>query len=336
MAKALALVSGGLDSSLAAALMLEQGVDVHGLCMVSLFNVTRAPGATLLAAVDAARRLGFPLTLVNRSREMLAMVKRPQFGVGKHMNPCIDCRLAVLNLARERMEELGCDFVVTGEVIGERPMSQRRQPLDLVQKRSGLGGLLLRPLSAPLLPPTIPEERGWVDRDRLPAIRGRSRKPQMELARRFTLGEYPSPAGGCLLTDPAFAARLADLLEHDPEADVNDAHLVKIGRHFRLGPGTKLIIGREHRENLILNSFARPEDALLFAEGYPGPTSLLRGAIAAANLRLAAAMTLRYGKGRDQPLGRVLCRRGREDAEILEVAPSSDEQIERCRLGCHP
>ena len=336
MPKALALVSGGLDSSLAAALMLEQGVDVHGLCMVSLFNVTRAPGGTLLASIDAARRLDFPLTIVNRSREMLDMVKRPAFGLGKRMNPCIDCRLAVLNLARERMEAFGCDFVVTGEVLGERPMSQRRQPMDLVQKRSGLGGLLLRPLSAPLLPPTIPEERGWVDRGRLPAIEGRSRKPQMALAERFGLDEYPSPAGGCLLTDPGFGSRLADLLEHDPEADTNDAHLLKTGRHFRLGPRTKLVMGRQHRENLVLSSFARAGDALLWAVDYPGPTSLLRGNADEEAISLSAALTLRYGKGRNEPRGRILCRRVDGGRRVLETPPAGDESVERLRLRPSP
>lgn len=334
MPKALALISGGLDSTLAAALVKEQGVAVHGLTFVSLFNAAKAPDGRSLASRFSARQIGIPLTIVGWSKQLLDLVKRPAFGHGANMNPCIDCRLAVLTMARERMEALGCDFVVTGEVLGERPMSQRRQPMDLVRKRSGLDGLLLRPLSAKLLDPTIPEERGWVDRDRLLDIRGRSRKPQMKLAERLGITEYPSPAGGCLLTDPAFSARMRDVFEHSPDADVNDAHLLKVGRHFRLSPQAKLVVGRNQRENQVIASYARRGDVLLEASDFVGPTSLLRGLASPQAVKLSARITAAYGKGRHEP--RVGVRRREKGGECgwVEVAPAGEDILAEYRIPC--
>lgn len=335
MPKALALVSGGLDSTLAAALVKEQGIAVHGLTCVSLFNAAKAPRGRLLASQFSARQLGIPLTIVHWSKRLLELVKAPAYGHGANMNPCIDCRLEVLAMARERMESLGCDFVVTGEVLGERPMSQRRQPMDMVRKRSGLGGLLLRPLSAKLLEPTIPEERGWIARERMLAIQGRSRKPQMELAERLGIREYPSPAGGCLLTDPAFSAKLRDLLRHSPEAEVNDAHLLKVGRHFRLSPTAKLVVGRNQRENGVIASFARRGDILLEAADFVGPTSLLRGAGAREAVERSAAITAAYGKGRGEPAVRVRCRsrNAGDGTGVVEVAPLNQSAVPEFRIA---
>ena len=333
MPKALALISGGLDSTLAAALVKEQGVPVHGLTFVSLFNAAKAPRGRLLASQFSARQIGIPLTIVNWSRRLLELVKAPAYGHGANMNPCIDCRLDVLTMARDRMVELGCDFVITGEVLGERPMSQRRQPMDMVRKRSGLGGLLLRPLSAKLLEPTIPEQRGWIARERMLEIKGRSRKPQMELAKRLGITEYPSPAGGCLLTDPAFSAKLSDLLSHDPEAQVNDAHLLKVGRHFRLFPSAKLVVGRNHRENGVVASYARQGDILLEAADFVGPAALLRGANTPEALSLSAAIAAAYGKGRREPAVRVGWRAVGGGAGVVEVAPSNQSAISQFRIA---
>ena len=327
MPKALALVSGGLDSSLAVALIQDQGIPVHGLSFVSLFCAARSPDGRTLASIHSARQLGFPITVINNSREMLDMVKRPAYGRGKRMNPCIDCRIHTLTAARELMAEFGCDFVITGEVLGERPMSQRRQPMDMVRKRSGLGGLLLRPLSAKLLDPTIPEERGWVDRERLIAIEGRSRKPQMALAERFGIRDYPAPAGGCLLTDPGFSRRTADLLEHDPDATLNDVHLLKVGRRVRLRPEVECVVGRDERENHVIESYSLPGDALMEAAAFPGPLTLVRGAWDPADLRLAAAVTARYGKGRNEKEVRVNWRSPAGADGHMVVAPAQEEDI---------
>ncbi|HRU05789.1 MAG TPA: hypothetical protein P5137_08440 [Candidatus Brocadiia bacterium] len=332
MPKALALLSGGLDSALAAALILEQGIPVHGLTMVSLFTASRAEGGHLLAAIASARQLGVPITVINWSRPMLEILKNPQHGFGSNMNPCIDCRLAVLLQAKDWAPKLGCDFVVTGEVLGERPMSQRRQPMDMIQKRSGLGPLLLRPLSAQLLEPTLPETNGWVDRGRLLGIQGRCRKPQMELARRLNVTAFTTPAGGCLLTDPCFSSRLADLLRHDPAATLNDAHLLKVGRHLRLSPTQRLIVGRNDRENRVILSFARPGDTLIDAVGFPGPTTLLRGPADPAALGLAAAITARYGKASRQSKAAMSWRTVGGGSGVVSVTPALDADIQPLQI----
>lgn len=327
MPKALALLSGGLDSALAAALILEQGIPVHGLTMVSLFTASRAEGGPLLAAIASARQLGVPITVINWSRPMLEIIKNPQHGYGRNMNPCIDCRLAVLLQAREWAPKLGCDFVVTGEVLGERPMSQRRQPMDLVQQRSGLGALLLRPLSAQLLEPTLPETNGWVDRGRLLGIQGRCRKPQMDLAHRLGVTAFTTPAGGCLLTDPCFSSRLSDLLRHETAATTNDAHLLKIGRHFRLNPQTRVIVGRNDRENRVILSFARPGDTLLDAANAPGPTTLLRGPADPAAIAIAASITARYGKASRQPQAAIAWRALGGGSGVVNTPPATDADL---------
>jgi len=276
--KAVALLSGGLDSSLAIRLMLDQGIEVEAVHFVSIFNATAPEKPSLLRPLRVARQLGVPLKPIRFTAVQLAILRDPAHGFGSHMNPCIDCHMAMLRLAAERLRETGAQFIVTGEVLGQRPMSQRSFVLHQIAKETGLGGLLLRPLSAKLLPPTIPEERGWVDRDQLLDIHGRSRVRQFELARRYGITEHGSPAGGCLLTDPGFSARLRDYFEHlgGAEPDLNDIHLLKYGRHFRLGPATRLVIGRVHRENITIYTFSRPTDLLLTTRDAPGPTALLR------------------------------------------------------------
>jgi len=336
MPKALALLSGGLDSTLAAALLKAQGVPLHGLSFVSLFTAARSVDGRKLASMRAAEILGIPLTIVSWPPRLIEIIKAPSYGYGSNMNPCIDCRMAVLTMARERMAELGCDFVITGEVLGERPMSQRRQPMEMVQARSGLGKLLLRPLSAQLLAPTLPEERGWVDRSRLGAIRGRSRKPQMQLAAELGISEYPTPAGGCKLTDPGFSVRLRDLMDHCPDWDVNDAHLLKVGRHFRLAPQARSIVGRNEHENGVIASYARQGDILLEALSFPGPLTLLRGAPSPEDLRLAASITAAYGKGRNVSLVAVAWRTVGGESGTLNATPADPAQMARCRLETPP
>ncbi len=360
--KAIALLSGGLDSSLAIRLMLDQGIEVEAVHFVSLFNGTAPEKPSLLRPLRVARQLGVPLKPIRFTAEQLAILRDPAHGFGSAMNPCIDCHMAMLRLAAERMRATGAQFLVTGEVVGQRPMSQRSFVLNRISEETGLGGLLLRPLSAKLLPPTIPEEKGWVDRERLLDIYGRSRKRQLALARDYGLTEHSSPAGGCLLTDPGFAARLRDCFHHlaGAEPDLNDLHLLKLGRHFRLDPATRVVVGRVHRENVTLYTFSRPTDLLLTTRDAPGPTALLRCAGTSGgtgvppvgdtgkmpvppgnrpteeHIRTAAALTARYSKLRAQPLVAIAITPGRSQpapaSRVVEVVPAEDAVAEKLRV----
>jgi tRNA U34 2-thiouridine synthase MnmA/TrmU len=206
--KAIALLSGGLDSTLAAKIVLDLGIELEALNFLTVFCTCTNKGETCLASQKAVSALGIPLKVLNVSEAYLPVVKNPKHGYGSNMNPCIDCRIFMLKKAKAYMEEIGASFIVTGEVLGERPMSQRRDSMRLIEKEAGLDGLILRPLSAKLLPASIPEKEDWVDREKLLKIQGRSRKPQIHLADHYGIRDYPCPAGGCLLTDPVFPLRL--------------------------------------------------------------------------------------------------------------------------------
>jgi tRNA-uridine 2-sulfurtransferase len=327
MAKAVVLLSGGLDSQLATKLMIDQGVELHALTSASLFHHHTADEGDEHPTVKAAAQLGVPITLINTNDEMLAMVKAPAHGRGKRMNPCVDCRMFLLRKAVAFMEEIGADFIVTGEVIGQRPMSQRAFAMKQIAKSSGVEGLILRPLCAKRLKPSIPEEKGWVDREKLYNFKGRTRKPQIALAAELGLTDYPAPAGGCLLTDPGFAARLRELIDHvDP--DLNDVELLRVARHFRLDDTTKLILGRNQAENEQLEALARAGDLLMDAMDFTGPTSLLRGDASAMNVATSAALTLHYGKAKGELQARVEVRTvGSDEVRELSGAPADDARV---------
>ncbi|MCG2659421.1 MAG: hypothetical protein L6437_04140, partial [Kiritimatiellae bacterium] len=269
--KAIALLSGGLDSTLAIKLMLSQGVDVVAVNFVSPFCTCspRRPGSCHLASA-VARKLGIKIRVLNKGMEYLRIVAHPRFGYGRGMNPCLDCRIFMLQRATAIMEEEQAQFIVTGEVLGQRPMSQHRSALDLVERESGLPGRILRPLSAHWLRPTIPEQNGWVDRARLLAIRGRSRSGQLALAKQNGVDLFGCPSSGCLLTDPVIARRLKDLFRYSPEYDMRDVTLVTFGRHFRLHPGLKVILGRNQAENDRLQQIELKWPRLEIAD-IPGP-----------------------------------------------------------------
>jgi len=226
--KAVVMLSGGLDSALAVKVLLEQGIHVEAVNFATVFS-KRPKAGRESAAKRMADQLGVQLHTIDISKEQLEIVKSPKFGRGSSMNPCIDCHILMVRKAKELMEKVGAHFVATGEVLGQRPMSQHQRALRLVETESGLKGSLLRPLSAKWLKPTVPERDGLVDRSRLLALRGRSRKPQMELAAKFGITGYETPAGGCILTDKSFGRRLRDLLEHDPDAGLDDLELLKHG-----------------------------------------------------------------------------------------------------------
>lgn len=266
--RALLLFSGGLDSVLAAKILLGQGIKVKGITFKSYFFDEKK-------AIEMAKKINLPLRVIDISRSHLKIVKNPKYGYGKSMNPCLDCRILMLKKAKETMKREKFSFVATGEVLGERPMTQNKEALMLTEKESRLRGYLLRPLSARLLPKTIPERLYLVNRKKLLDIRGRSRKKQIELAKKYKIKNYLTPSGGCLLTDPEFSKRLKKLLERYPNFQGNDVELLKIGRHFWKGRA-KIIVGRNESENKRIKKLAKKGDALIEMKNYPGPLTLIR------------------------------------------------------------
>ncbi len=322
MAKAVGLLSGGLDSSLAIKIILEQGIEVVALHFVTPFCTCTRKGCQNEAR-KAAARFGIPVRTVSLGAEYIELVRKPRYGYGSNMNPCIDCRIMMFSRAREFMEETGADFVFTGEVLNERPMSQNLQALRLIARESGLNGRLLRPLSAKFFEPTVPELSGIVDRDRLLAIRGRSRRLQMALAQAKGIYDYPCPAGGCRLTDPNFARRLRDAFQHG-EVSMADVSLLRYGRHLRLSSGTKLIVGRNEQENLILKAGAKSGGCLVLeAKDVAGPVVLVKKTAPPADVELAARICLAYSDYRGSACQPVIVEPGAE----LTVAPIPKEQI---------
>ena len=297
MAKAILLLSGGLDSTLAGKLLMEMGVEVEAINFVSPFCQCTPTSLGCSAARRAAEQLDIPVHVFSCGSDYLDVVKHPRFGRGSGVNPCLDCRIHMFSRARAFMEERGADFVATGEVLGERPMSQRRQAIELIEREAGLEGLIVRPLSGGLLPASNAEREGLVRHTELMAISGRSRKPQFALARQLGIKDYLCPAGGCLLTDPEFAARFRDLLEHEPEFGVEDARLLRHGRHFRLPGGTKVVVGRHEEENDSIERAQREGDVALVPVGVTGPTVLCRGPRSEQDVRIAAGLLASYTKG---------------------------------------
>jgi tRNA U34 2-thiouridine synthase MnmA/TrmU len=283
----LGLLSGGLDSMMAARLLQDQGIEVTAITFQTPFFGPES-------AKKAVAQLGIPLRVVDIGIAHLEMLRNPRYGYGSQMNPCIDCHALMLRTAGKIMEAEGFDFLFTGEVLGQRPMSQRRDALMSVDKLSGYPGRILRPLSAGLLPVTIPERERKVDRARLLKIQGRSRREQMALAARYGIRDYPSPAGGCLLTNPGFAHRLRDLFTTQEKIDLRDVELLKRGRHLRLPHGSRLVVGRIHADNVKLTELARPDDIVLKVNEVPGPTGLVPRDATAADLELAAAVVAAY------------------------------------------
>ncbi len=288
--KAIALLSGGLDSTIAIKMMLEQDVEIIAVNFVSPFCTCspRRAGTCYLASA-VALKLGIKIRVLNKGMEYLKIVEHPRFGYGRGMNPCLDCRIFMLKKAAALMEDEKAQFIVTGEVLGQRPMSQHCSALDLIERESGLPGRILRPLSAHWLRPTIPEQNGWVERPRLLAIRGRSRSEQLALAKREGVDLFGCPSGGCLLTDPVIARRLKDLFRYSPQYDMHDVTLVTFGRHFRLHPGLKVILGRNQAENNRLQQIGMKWPRLEIADT-PGPLMLIRGTMCEGAKRLLARL----------------------------------------------
>jgi tRNA-specific 2-thiouridylase len=292
--KIVALLSGGLDSRLAIKMMQKQGFEVEAVAIKTPFcdfDCGRGCGFEIRETAD---NLGINLKTVYLGDEYIEMLKHPKHGFGSGMNPCIDCRAMMFKAGKKHMEEIGAEFIISGEVLGQRPMSQHGPALRTIEKESGLEGKIVRPLSAALLPPTEPELNGLIKREDLGKIRGRSRKEQLRMAQEFGIENPPNAGGGCLLTDPKFAIRAKDLFKHAQTPTTNDIDLLKIGRHFRFDQKTKLVVGRNQDENEMLKALVLDGDVLLETKDHVGPVSLIRGEFSQKLLELATAITLRY------------------------------------------
>ena len=324
--RALALLSGGLDSTLAVKLLLDQGIDVVALKFTSPFCLCDQNDKCY--AFEVAKRFNIPLKVMNKGKEYLAIVRRPRFGYGSAMNACIDCRIFMLRKAKKYAKEVGAKFIFTGEVLDERPMSQHKRALSIIEKEAGLEGRILRPLSAVLLGETEAEKRGWVNRNRLLAIRGRSRKAQIALAKRFEINDYPCPAGGCLLTYKGFANKVKDLFDHRKELTLKDIVLLRIGRHFRFGQN-KIVVGRNKGENEMLLGL-KDSDYVFEVPRYGSPVAILQGRKTIKAIEYAARLTAMYS---DAKGNRVLVRYGRvKPSRRITVRPTSKEEIGQFRI----
>lgn len=297
--KAIALLSGGLDSCLAAHLVKSLGVEVLGVHFVlPVSSPDPEKNAGLKHALDESRRIGIECRIVVMGEDFLEVLLNPKYGYGSGINPCTDCHALMLKKTREMMEAEGASFVITGEVLGQRPMSQLARKLKIVEKESGLDGLLLRPLSAQHLEETIPEKEGWIDRTKLLGIKGRRRREQMDIARATGLEDYMSPAGGCILTDKHFGKRVREHLDHDV-LNLDDFGFLKIGRHFRLPDGSKLVVGRNEDENIQIENLLRPDDVLIIPSKVKGPDVVLRGSSQSEEiLHLACEIAASYCDGK--------------------------------------
>jgi len=333
--KAIALISGGLDSTLATKLVKDLDIELVCLNTLSPFCLCHRHSSSgcFYGASRVAKDLGLDLISINVSEEFLEIVKKPKYGYGSNMNPCIDCRILLFKKAKETMQREGASFVITGEVLGQRPMSQKLNTMRLIEKEAGLDGLVLRPLSAKVLKPTIPEEQGWILRDKLLAISGRGRREQINLARELEINDYPCPSGGCLLTDPQFSKRLKELMQHE-QLNLDNIQLLKLGRHFRISSDAKLIVGRNEEENNELENLTKNNDYLFYPPAeIAGPISLGRGNFSEDLIRLSCAITCRYCDLNGASSAKIVYRvvSGKEE-KILSVSPIEEDRLKDLRI----
>ncbi|MEK6715466.1 MAG: tRNA 4-thiouridine(8) synthase ThiI [Candidatus Omnitrophota bacterium] len=330
--RALVLFSGGLDSLLALRIIKDSGIELLALNFVSPFcRCNRKDGCS---AVGQLKKIGVDFKLISLKEEYIEMVKAPKFGYGSNVNPCLDCRIMMFKKAKQIMAEADAKFIITGEVLGQRPMSQQKRQLELIEKETGLSGLILRPLSAKLLPKTIPEEEGWVKKELLLALSGRSRVSQISLAKEINVKDYPCPSGGCLLTDPGFSRRVKDLFKYS-ELTLQEAELAKIGRHFRINEKLKLVVGRDKIENEHLFSLIKSGDTYFMPQDdVAGPTALARGLNGEIGIdNICAAIVARYCDRKDE--GKVLiekCSPPSEERTVLSIEPIMEDELDSLRI----
>lgn len=336
--KAVALVSGGLDSMLAVRVMQEQGIHVEGINFFTGFCVEGHTHAIRKKDRDKAKRnnalwvaeqLGIKLHIIDVSEDYKSVVINPKHGYGANLNPCLDCKGFMVHEAMEWMKKHDFDFLISGEVIGQRPMSQRKDTMPVITKESGAGDLLLRPLCAKLLAETLPEREGWVDREQLLGFSGRNRKPQIALAEKFGFKEYAQPAGGCcFLTDPSYSSKLADLWKARGEKtyEIDDIVMLKVGRHLRPRPHFKLIIAREEGETNFLRGY-RKKYLSMNTISHPGPVSLIDGEPGEDDLELAARLVARFSSGREEEQVTVEVMQKNGESRNIDVKPLAADEI---------
>lgn len=317
MPKAIVLFSGGLDSMLAAKLVASQNIGVVCINFTSPFFDSKKAEAS-------AKHINLPLIIEDITTDYLKMLHSPRYGFGKNMNPCIDCHTLMLALTGRKMESLGADFIITGEVLGQRPMSQTKQSLNMIAKNSGYADYILRPLSAQLLAPIKSEMEGKIDRSMLLSISGRGRKDQMRLAKEFGITNYPPPAGGCLLTDPMFTRRLRELFAHSQNPEIRDYHLLKYGRHFRTQDGVKIIVGRNNKDNEELKKLANNKDLACNMADFPGPYVLVPESNASAK-NIACSLCVRYSDAPDDSEAMVICQQNGKLSKAKSDALSKED-----------
>jgi tRNA-specific 2-thiouridylase len=329
MVQGIVMFSGGLDSVCATHLLLSQGLKLKALHFVLPFY--SGLGMRFGPVKAAAEKLGVPLQMIEEGAEYLPVVKNPAFGFGKNANPCVDCRIHRLGTAKKIMEAEGASFIATGEVVGQRPMSQRMDCLHKIENHAALKGCLIRPLSAKLLPSTVAEQNNVIDREKLLSISGRGRKEQLAYARRFGL-VHGTPAGGCTLTNAKTADRFNDLVRHKPDFDLEDFRLLAWGRHFRLLPSVKLIVGRDDADNGALEKIASAADGRLsLPDTIPGPFGILRGSSIQDHVTKSASIFSRYTKFRNEKSCRVVFKYSGKE-ETIEALPAAEEECDRLRI----
>ncbi|MBT3197991.1 MAG: tRNA (5-methylaminomethyl-2-thiouridylate)-methyltransferase [Gammaproteobacteria bacterium] len=338
--KAAVLVSGGLDSMLAVRVLQEQGIHVEGINFYTGFCVEGHTHAIRKKdqqkdkrnnALWVAEQLGIKLHIVDIIEEYKEVLINPKHGYGANMNPCLDCKIFMVKKAVEWMVKKGFDFIATGEVVGQRPMSQRKDTMPVVANESGAEELLLRPLCAKNLPPSLPEREGWVDRESLYDFSGRTRKPQMALAKEFGFEEYATPAGGCcFLTDERYSVKLVDLWNARGSRDyeMDDIMLLKVGRHLRPAPHFKMIVSREEGENHFLQGY-KNRYTTMYCSDFTGPLVLIDGSASEEDLELAGRITARFGKGKSAPEVTIVVREPGAEPREIKVAPLPPSQVDK-------
>lgn len=335
MIKAVALLSGGLDSTLAVKLMIEQGIEVHALNFTSAFCTCNSggvkKGGCKTESIRVAEEFGIQIKVMVKGLDYIEIVRKPRHGYGKGINPCVDCRIYMFKAAKTYMAEIGASFVITGEVLGQRPMSQRRDAFRVIERESGLAGLILRPLCAKHLEPTIPEINGLVDREKLLDIEGRSRAGQMALAEELSVNDYPCPSGGCLLTDKIFSKKVRDLLDHKQDVTKKDLVMLRSGRHFRYH-GVKVIIGRDEADNVKIKSLIQPGETFVEPLDFPGPVALISSTAPNGALEFAAGLMLKYAQAKSDGKGLVRATCDGQSQEIHISEPPTEGAIAEARV----
>jgi len=329
MTKAVALLSGGLDSTLAVKMMIDQGIEVYALNFTSAFCTCNSGGVNKGGCKSESKRVadefGINIKVMHKGLDYIEIVRNARHGYGKGMNPCVDCRIYMFKAAKEYMHEIGASFIITGEVLGQRPMSQRKDAFRTIEVESGLEGLILRPLSARQLEPSIPEKTGLVDREKLLDVLGRSRRTQIDLAEELDVNDYPCPSGGCLLTDKIFSKKVRDLLTNKEAVTKTDLTLLKAGRHFRY-KGVKIVVGKSEADNARIKALVQPADTLIEPADFAGPVAIAEGGADNGALQFAGSLILRYAL--EKASGKKRLRATRDNSsEEFEVQAIADESI---------